>query len=206
MILRPLAIRGAWEVSPVVHTDPRGAFVETFRLDEVAGVIGRDFRIAQVNTSLSRAGVVRGVHFADVPPSQAKYVTCTSGAVFDVIVDVRVGSPTFGKWDSVVLDDIDRRALLITEGLGHALMSLDDDSTVTYLCNAPFAPGREHGVHPLDPTLAIDWPRFGRRGQALTPTLSDKDAQAPCLSDAISLGLLPDFALVCDYLAHVQVH
>jgi len=204
VIFRPLEMAGAWEVSPVVHEDARGAFVETFRLDEVADVIGRDFRIAQVNTSLSRAGVVRGVHFADVPPSQAKYVTCTSGAIFDVVVDVRVGSPTFGKWDSVVLDDINRRALLITEGLGHALMSLDDDSTVTYLCNAPYAPGREHGVHPLDTELAIAWPRFGRDGQALTPTLSDKDADAPRMNDAIALGLLPEFALVCEYLTGVD--
>ena len=110
---------------------------------------------------------MRGIHFADVPPGQAKYVTCVRGAVLDVVVDVRVGSPTFGRWDAVRLDDRERRALYIAEGLGHAFCALEADSTVVYLCNDVYRPGSEHGVHPLDPALGIAWP--GDAGAAAAP-------------------------------------
>jgi dTDP-4-dehydrorhamnose 3,5-epimerase len=143
------------------------------------------------------------VHFADVPPGQAKYVTCVRGAVLDVAVDLRVGSPTFGRWDTVLLDDVDRRAIYLSEGLGHAFMSLEDGSTVTYLCSTGYAPDREHGVHPLDPELAIAWPTVGRDGGALTPALSDKDAVAPSLAEALRQGLLPRAADVAGYVSQL---
>ncbi|HEU4674409.1 MAG TPA: dTDP-4-dehydrorhamnose 3,5-epimerase, partial [Motilibacteraceae bacterium] len=132
-------------------------------------------------------GVVRGVHFADVPPSQAKYVSCLSGAVLDVVVDIRVGSPTFGRWDAVRLDDVDHRALYLAEGLGHAFMALTDGAVVSYLCSAPYAPQREHGLHPLDPGLALPWPAD------VEPLLSPKDAAAPTLAEALAAGLLPTY-------------
>ena len=122
--------------------------------------------LAQANCSVSAAGVLRGIHFSDVPPGQAKYVTCVRGAALDVVVDIRVGSPTFGQWDSVLLDDVDRRQIYLAEGLGHAFMSLADDTTVVYLCSTGYAPGREHGVHPLDPAIGIEWPTTGRDGVA----------------------------------------
>ncbi len=96
----------------------------------------------QVNTSVSRRGVVRGIHYADIPPGQAKYVTCQRGAVLDFAIDIRVGSPTFGQWDSELLDAVDRRAIYLAEGLGHAFVALQDDSTVTYLVSSPFDPER----------------------------------------------------------------
>ena len=96
--------------------------------------------MAQANCSVSAAGVLRGLHFSELPPSQAKYVTCVSGAVFDVVVDIRVGSPTYGQWDSVRLDDRDRRSVYLSEGLAHGFMALEDDSTVMYLCSTPYAP------------------------------------------------------------------
>ncbi len=105
MKVRPLTIDGAWELTPVQHGDARGLFAEAFKGDLLAEVIGHRFDLAQVNLSVSAAGVLRGVHFADVPPGQAKYVTCASGAILDVIVDIRVGSPTFGTYDTVLLDD-----------------------------------------------------------------------------------------------------
>src|SRR5690554_6095665 len=108
---------------------------------------------------------------------------CPRGAVLDVVVDIRVGSPTFGKWDSVLLDDVDRRAIYISEGLGHAFLSLEEDSTVVYLCSATYAPGREHGINPLDPALGIQWPTTGRSGQHLELGLSDKDRAAPTLAE-----------------------
>ncbi len=106
-----LGIDGAWVVTPRIHQDRRGSFLEWFRGDEIADTVGYQFRLAQANCSVSRRGVLRGIHFADVPPGQAKYVTCVSGAVTDVIVDLRVGSPGYGRWEAVRLDDESRRAL-----------------------------------------------------------------------------------------------
>ena len=191
MQYRELAVPGAWEVTPRQFGDPRGVFLEWFKEAPFAEAAGHSLALAQANLSVSAAGVLRGVHFADVPPGQAKYVTCARGAVLDVVVDLRVGSPTFGTWDAVLLDDVDRRAVYVPEGLGHAFCSLEDDSTVLYLCSAPYAPGREHGVHPLDPELGIAWPTTGRDGRPLTHQLSDKDAAAPTLAQAREQGLLP---------------
>ena len=106
---------------------------------------GHAFDMRQANCSVSAAGVLRGLHFAQLPPSQAKYVTCVKGSVFDVVVDIRVGSPTYGRWDSVLLDDVDRRSVYLSEGLAHGFLALQDDSTVMYLCSAPVrAAARAH--------------------------------------------------------------
>ena len=189
--IRPLAIEGAYEITPVQHADSRGVFLEWFKATTFREAVGRDLELAQANCSVSAAGVIRGIHFSEVPPGQAKYVTCVGGAVLDVVVDVRVGSPTFGKWDGVFLDDIDRRAMFLAEGLGHAFMSLTENSTVVYLCSTPYAPGREHGVHPLDPVISISWPHVGPDGNPLAHVLSEKDAAAPSLAEAAEAGLLP---------------
>lgn len=200
MQYRELAVPGAWEITPRQFGDPRGLFLEWFKDAPFAAEVGHDFDLHQANLSVSAAGVLRGVHFADVPPGQAKYVTCARGAVLDVAVDIRVGSPTFGAWDTVLLDDVDRRAIYLAEGLGHAFISLEDGSTVLYLCSTPYAPGREHGVHPLDPALGIAWPTAARDGSPLTVQLSDKDAAAPSLAEALAAGLLPDHAEVTDFV------
>jgi dTDP-4-dehydrorhamnose 3,5-epimerase len=144
------------------------------------------------------------VHFADVPPSQAKWVTCLHGAVVDVAVDIRVGSPTFGQWEAVELDDADRRAVYLSEGLGHAFMSVQDGSVVSYLCSTPYAPEREHGVHPLDPALGINWPTRTRDGAPMEPILSGKDAAAPTLAEAERQGLLPSYAGVLAFLSSLR--
>jgi dTDP-4-dehydrorhamnose 3,5-epimerase len=193
MDVRPLSIEGAWEITPKLFGDARGVFLEMFKSDVLREVIGSILQVKQVNTSVSAAGVLRGIHFADVPPGQAKYVSCTYGAVLDVIVDIRVGSPTFGNWDTVLLDDTDRRAVYLSEGLGHGFISLQDGSTVTYLCSEPYAPTREHEVHPLDPAIGIEWPTKGRDGADLVYELSAKDEAAPTLAEAAAAGLLPDY-------------
>ncbi|MGV9826975.1 dTDP-4-dehydrorhamnose 3,5-epimerase family protein [Gordonia sp. NPDC003429] len=200
MKIRPLSIDGAWEFTPVQHGDARGLFAEAFKADMLAEVIGHRFDPAQVNLSVSAAGVLRGVHFADVPPGQAKYVTCPSGAILDVIVDIRVGSPTFGTYDTVLLDDTDRRAVYLSEGLGHAFCALADNSTVTYLCSTGYNPTAEHGINPLDEEVGIAWPTEARDGSPLTYELSGKDTAAPGLSEARESGLLPDFDDVTAYL------
>lgn len=200
MQVRELSIAGAWEITPRQFGDDRGVFLEWFKDGVFQEATGRSLDLQQANLSVSAAGVLRGVHFADVPPSQAKYVTCPRGAVLDVVVDIRTGSPTFGQWDSVLLDDVDRRAIFLSEGLGHAFCSLEDGSVVTYLCSAPYAPGREHGINPLDPALGIEWPTTGRDGTPLTYELSPKDTDAPTLADAAASGLLPTFEQARAYL------
>jgi dTDP-4-dehydrorhamnose 3,5-epimerase len=200
MTYRELSVPGAWEITPVQHGDPRGVFLEAFQGAPFAEHLGHRFDLQQANLSVSAAGVLRGIHFADVPPGQAKYVTCPRGAVLDIVVDIRVGSPTFGRWDSVLLDDVDRRAIYLSEGLGHAFFSLEDDSTVMYLCSTGYSPGREHGIHPLDAAIGIEWPTTDRHGNPVTPQLSDKDTAAPTLAEAAEQGLLPRYDEVRAYL------
>ncbi|CAN5419745.1 dTDP-4-dehydrorhamnose 3,5-epimerase [soil metagenome] len=204
MEIRELSVAGAFEMTPKIIGDARGAFLEWFRADRFTEVIGHRFDLVQANCSVSAAGTVRGVHFADVPPSQAKYVTCPSGALVDVVVDLRVGSPTYGEHEMVQLDDENRAAVYVGEGLGHAFMALEDRTVIQYLCSAGYSPGREHGVHPLDPDLAIDWPTVGRDGQSIEMLLSDKDAQAPTLAEASSSGLLTSYDAVKDFLSSLS--
>jgi dTDP-4-dehydrorhamnose 3,5-epimerase len=185
--LRELAVPGAWSVTTREFADDRGAFLEWYRFEELTKAVGHPLRLAQANCSVSRRGTVRGVHYADVPPSQAKFVHCVRGAVLDVIVDIREGSQTFGAVDSVRLDDETRGAVYVAEGLGHAFMALTDDATVVYLCSEVYAPTRERGLNPLDPDLGIGWP------DDVEPLLSPKDAAAPGLSEARAAGLLPRY-------------
>jgi dTDP-4-dehydrorhamnose 3,5-epimerase len=182
-----IGIDGAWIFTPRIYPDNRGNFHEWFRGAEFLDDLGYRFELAQANCSVSHRGVIRGVHFTEVPPGQAKYVACGSGAVLDVVVDVRVGSPTYGRWEAVQLDDQTRRAVFICEGLGHAFMALSPQATVMYLCSTPYAPGIEHGVHPLDPALGIAWPKD------VPGILSEKDAAAPTLDEARRTGLLPGY-------------
>jgi dTDP-4-dehydrorhamnose 3,5-epimerase len=190
--IQPLGIEGAYEITPVARGDDRGVFLEWYRFDHLAAELGHSLTLAQANMSVSARGVVRGIHFADVPPGQAKYVTCTRGAVLDVIVDIRVGSPTFGQWEAVRLDDVERRCVYIAEGLGHGFCALTDDATLVYLCSTTYNPAAERGVHPLDPALGIAWP-------VEEPLLSPKDAAAPGLAEARSAGVLPDYAMCVEY-------
>ncbi|MDL4772340.1 MULTISPECIES: dTDP-4-dehydrorhamnose 3,5-epimerase [Thermomonosporaceae] len=191
----PLGIKGAFSFSPRVHGDGRGSFHEWFRSDLLQKQTGHPLHLAQANCSISARGALRGVHFADVPPGQAKYITCVRGAILDVVVDLRVGSPTFGTWEAARLDDEEHRCLYIAEGLGHAFMALTDDATVVYLCSESYSPEREHGVHPLDPELGIEWPA------GIEPALSAKDAAAPSFAEARDSGLLPDYRQCLDYYA-----
>jgi len=185
--VQPLGIEGAWLIEPAQHRDARGVFLEWYRAADQTAATGSPMQVAQANLSSSAAGVVRGIHFADVPPGQAKYVTCVAGAVLDVVVDVRVGSPTFGSHRAVRLDDRVRNAVYLAEGLGHAFCALTPDATLVYLCSTAYAPQHEHAVHALDPHLGIDWP-------VDEPRLSPKDADAPTLAEARQAGLLPEWA------------
>jgi dTDP-4-dehydrorhamnose 3,5-epimerase len=181
------SIEGAWIFTPVLRPDDRGLFLESFKGSVLSEALGHSFDLKQMNVSVSKRGTVRGIHFADVPPGQAKYVQCFEGAILDIVVDIRVGSPTFGRWDAIELNDQNRRALYLSEGLGHAFCALSESVTVGYLCSEPYAPQYEHGIHPLDPDLNLPWPAD------IDPVLSPKDAAAPSLEQAVETGLLPTF-------------
>jgi dTDP-4-dehydrorhamnose 3,5-epimerase len=186
--IRELAVPGSYVVDLTSHGDSRGRFTEWYRADLLGEVAGSALPPAQANHSVSARGVLRGVHFALVPPGQAKYVYCPVGAVLDVVVDVRDGSPTFGQHDAVLLGGEEPRAVYLTEGLGHAFLSLVDGSSVTYLVSSTYDPSREFGVHPLDPELDLPWP------EDVAAELSPKDAAAPTLAEAREQGILPSMA------------
>lgn len=181
-----MSIEGVWEFTPVLRPDDRGVFLEAFKASEFERAVGHRFDLRQMNISISRAGTVRGLHFADVPPGQAKFIQCFTGRILDVVVDIRVGSPTFGQWDAVELDDEQRNGLYVAEGLGHAFCALSDTAIIGYLCSEPYAPAREHGIMPMDPALGLPWPE----GDLV---LSPRDAAAPTLAEAIEQGLLPRY-------------
>lgn len=197
MDFRPLSVSGAWEITPRVFPDDRGVFLESFRGDRLAEVIGHRMPVVQTNVSVSARGTVRGIHFADVPIGQAKYVTAHAGSLLDFVVDIRVGSPTFGQWDSVLLDTTDRRAVYLAEGLGHAFVALEEGTVAHYLCSAAYNPGREHGIHPLDPAIGLTLPA------GLEPLLSPKDAAAPTLEGAAESGLLPSYEACTGFYARL---
>ena len=198
MQIRELSIAGAWEFTPVQHADDRGVFLESFTAKSLTEATGVDFALRQMNVSISALGTLRGIHFADVPPSQAKYVQCMTGAILDVVVDIRVGSPTFGQWDAVRLDTQTRKAVYVSEGLGHGFCALEPNTTVTYACSEPYAPTREREINPLDPALALPWPTD------LELLLSPKDSAAPTLAEAADLGLLPDYSVCLDFYASLR--
>jgi dTDP-4-dehydrorhamnose 3,5-epimerase len=184
--IRELKVADSFELTPIVRSDDRGVFLEWYRHDVLADAVGHPLDLRQANTSVSRKGVVRGIHFADIPPGQAKYVTATHGAVLDFVIDIRVGSPTFGEWDSVLLDTVDRRAIYLAEGLGHAFIALSDEAVVSYLVSDTYNATAEHGINPLDPEVGLVFP-LGPGELVLSP----KDTEAPSLSEAAEAGLLP---------------
>ncbi len=185
---RELSIPDAFLIRPVKREDERGLFLEWFQAERFQEALGYEFVIRQANTSVSRRGVLRGIHYADLPPGQAKYVTVTSGAIIDYVVDLRVGSPAFGHWEAVPLDDVDRHALYLAEGLGHAFIATTEQATVSYFVSDVYRPDREHAIHPLDAEIALELP-----ADVGEPVLSEKDSAAPSLAEALKSGALPQW-------------
>ena len=181
---KELKIKGSWEISLEQFIDNRGSFFESFRLNSLENIIGRKFDVKQSNTSISRAGSIRGIHFAQVPPSQAKYIQCQKGSILDFVIDVRVGSPTFGQHVSIELNSKIPKAIFIEEGLAHAFIALEDDTIVTYFVNQYFNPTNEKAINPLDSEISINWGN-------LKYLISEKDKNAKTLSEMQELGHLP---------------
>ena len=167
------ALPGVLIVEPQVFGDERGFFLETYRADEYAAHGIRD-TFVQDNHSRSRAGVLRGIHYQQ--PPQAKLVRCTAGSLLDVAVDVRAGSPTFGRWVAVELSAANHRQLYVPAGFGHAFLALEDPTELQYRCSEYYAPAAEGAIRWDDPDIGIEWP-------LADPQLSARDAAAMPLSE-----------------------
>ena len=186
MNLTSLGIDGVWLAESPVWSDDRGFFREWFKSEEVLAATGINFSIQQANISQSQRGVIRGIHYSLAPQGQAKWVTCVNGSIRDVIVDIRLSSPTFGKSVFVDLNRLDGRAVLISAGLGHGFASLAHSSTIAYLLSSPYSPTEEFEINPMDPELGIDW------GVDLSEvSLSEKDKMAPSLAERLAERRLP---------------
>lgn len=177
MQIEDTALEGVKVLTPRRLGDHRGFFAETYNADILQNA-GIDTVFVQDNHSLSQTvGTVRGLHFQNPPHAQAKLVRCGRGSLFDVAVDIRAGSPTFGQWVGYELSFENGKQLLIPEGFAHGFMTLEEDTEIVYKCSAFYAPETEGALIWDDPEIGIDWPL-----QGITPMLSGKDAEAPGLA------------------------
>jgi dTDP-4-dehydrorhamnose 3,5-epimerase len=186
MELSPLGIEGAWLAESPVWKDDRGFFREWFKAENVKSVTGLDFGIEQANVSVSSKGTLRGIHYSIAPRGQSKWITCISGSMQDVIVDIRPTSKTFGQWVDVEIKSDSGKAIFVTEGLGHGFLALEDNTVVAYLVSTPFSPTNEFEINPLDRAIGINW---GIKISNLN--ISDKDKAAPTLAVRLAEGKLP---------------
>jgi dTDP-4-dehydrorhamnose 3,5-epimerase len=184
MKAHPLKISGSWKIEFQKFEDNRGFFYESFKAEEFPKLIGRNFDIKQTNTSSSSKGSVRGIHYALVPPSQAKLVQCQRGSIKDYVIDIRIGSPTFGQFEVISLDEKSASAVFIEEGLAHAFVALENNTIVTYYVSEKYNPEREKGINPFDKSLNVKWPE-------IELVLSEKDKTALTLEASKARGLLP---------------
>ena len=183
MEFEELGIKGVWLVTHQPHDDERGSFREWFKSSEVLVKTGREFQVAQSNISTSKKNVLRGIHYSIAPEGQAKWVTCITGSILDVVVDLRPDSDTFKQHVKVELNSMTPQSLLVSEGLGHSFLALEEDNVVSYLLTSSYIPHLESGINPFDPELNIIWPRKNI-------VLSDKDRLALPLSDSLRKGQL----------------
>ena len=177
MTFTPLNIEGVWLHTPKVWPDDRGKFHEVFKLSSIAKQLGRDFHVKQVNQSTSVAGVIRGIHWTDSPEGQAKYVSCPKGSIWDVVVDLRQDSTTYGRWDARILSEQNGESLLISEGIGHAFLALENGTVANYLCSSEFNPDADKTINPLDSQLAIEFLAKAKEFGIVDLKLSPKDTE-----------------------------
>ncbi|MCH9809066.1 MAG: dTDP-4-dehydrorhamnose 3,5-epimerase [Alphaproteobacteria bacterium] len=178
MQVKPLSLPEVLEITPVKHGDARGFFSETFNVERFSGA-GVDLSWVQDNHSYSAPqGVLRGLHFQTPPHAQDKLVRVVKGAILDIAVDIRKGSPRYGKWCSLEVSAEKWNQILVPKGFAHGFVTLVPDTEVIYKVSALYAPDNDHSIHYADPDIGIDW----ALGDAV-PILSAKDAAAPALQD-----------------------
>lgn len=174
--VKPMKIQGAWVIESPIYPDERGNFREWFKNSEFTEIAGRKFEVSQANVSRSKKGVVRGIHFSTSETGQAKWVTCVAGAIWDVVVDIRPNSPTFRLWEGIEISAENGKSVVLSEGLGHAFIALEDNTATVYALSSDYDPNNEFAIHPLDSELGIDWPL-----EELI--ISPRDLSAPTLND-----------------------
>jgi dTDP-4-dehydrorhamnose 3,5-epimerase len=175
-----------WRLDLSVFSDSRGHFFEIMSSKHSDLIPHLEFVPVQSNTSVSKKGALRGIHFSLAPGGQSKWVTCLSGSILDCVVDLRENSPTFGESKLVELSAKSPQAIYIGPGIGHAFLSLEDGSLVNYLLDSPYDPDLEFAVNAFDPTLNVRWPKTDY-------ILSEKDSDATDLQNLISNGKLPKY-------------
>jgi dTDP-4-dehydrorhamnose 3,5-epimerase len=182
-----LSITGAYVVESKVWGDDRGFFREWYKESDLVNA-GIEFPIQQANLSMSRRGVIRGLHYSLAPEGQAKLVTCAYGELVDVIVDIRVGSPTYGNVETVHMAANEERSVFIPGGAAHGFCVTSELACLSYLLSSPFNADLELEINPFDEEVGVVWPLTGE------PIVSDKDATAPSLADRLSDGQLPIYS------------
>lgn len=177
MKVTPLKLEGAYLLEPVVHEDRRGFFMESYN-ENVMKKNGISIAFIQDNQALSKeAGVLRGMHYQLNPKAQTKLIQVLTGAIYDVIVDIRRSSPTFGQWFGVIITEKNKRQLLVPKGFAHGYCTLVPDTQVFYKVDEYYSPEHDRGILWNDPDLNIDWP-------VSDPLLSVKDEKQPILAKA----------------------
>ncbi|KUL31176.1 dTDP-4-dehydrorhamnose 3,5-epimerase [Streptomyces regalis] len=171
-------------MAPQHIRDTRGSFYEALRVDDLEKELGRAFTPKQINYSVSHRNTLRGIHSVTSPPGQAKIVSSVRGVLKDVLVDLRIGSPTYGRHVSNVLDAEAGVSVFVPEGVGHGFLTLTDDACICYVLSTAHVPGTQVDINPLDPELELPW------GFTEPPLMSDKDASAPTAAEALRAGLL----------------
>ena len=188
MTLQELTIMGSFLSTQKVFPDERGLFREWFRSEEIA-TIDPEFKVRQANYSLSKRSVIRGIHYSLAPEGQAKLVTCASGSIIDVLVDLRVGSPTYLNIEYIELAEDSGKVIYIPTGVGHGFAVVSDSASVVYLTSSEYAPEFEKSICPTDSELGIDW----RLPVGQSGIMSAADINAPTLTEAKKSGDLPSF-------------
>ncbi|APU21377.1 dTDP-4-dehydrorhamnose 3,5-epimerase family protein [Actinoalloteichus sp. GBA129-24] len=189
MYARQLAVAGVVAFSPEIHRDQRGTFASPFSQEALAAHTGRsEFSVTQLSYSISQRDTLRGIHFTRCPPGKAKFVCCLAGEAQDFVVDLRKGSPTFGRWDTTRLSGQTVRGLYVPVGVGHGFAALRDDTVISYMISGDYVPALELALSPLDPDLALPLP------EGMEPVLSERDRTAPTLKELDEQGLLPEYA------------
>jgi len=185
LIAHPLPIDGVWKIQSDIFADTRGTFSEWFKHSSLSELTGRTFNPMQANISTSRSGVIRGIHYSLATGGQAKLVTVLSGSILDVAIDVRVGSPTFGKYVTVEMNAGDGNSVFLSHDMAHAFQALENNTVVSYLVSSEYSPHDEKEITPLCTDLNIVW------SPELPRILSEKDLGAPGLKHQKKSGLLP---------------
>lgn len=188
MLTRQLSIDGAWLLTSTVYSDERGTFSEWYKSSQLKELTKENFEPVQANVSVSQAGVIRGIHYSLAPRGQAKLVTVLQGSILDVAVDVRIGSPTYGQYESVELVAGDGQAVFLRHDLAHAFQALENNTVVSYLVSSEYAPKDEKEISPSCVSLNIEWSR------GLQPITSLKDRDAPDLNALTNSHSLPIYS------------